>query len=113
MQPLGHPYPVFQQWPYTQILAPLVGFGVVGIFVLLLRWAFGRGRSVVALEGRPGHEDDYGLLVPVSRPVSFIEAEVLRRRLADAGIRAKVVNTLDGPRVMVLPRDEQRAQQFL
>jgi hypothetical protein len=104
---------VFQQWPYTQILAPLVGFAVVGIFALLLRWAFGRGRSVVTIEGRPGHEDEYGLLTPVGRPLSFIEGEIQRRRLAEQGIRATIANTLDGPRVLVLPRDAARAEQVL
>lgn len=104
---------MFQQWPYTQILAPLVGFAVVGLFIVLLKWTFRRGQSVVTLDGRPGHEDDYGLLVPVSRPISFIEAELHRRRLLDSGIRASVANTLDGPRVLVLPRDEERARRLL
>jgi hypothetical protein len=108
-----HALPVFQRWPYTQILAPLVGFLVVGIFILLLRWAFSRGHSLVALDGRPGREDEYGLLVPVSAPLSHIEGEILRQELDSSGIRSKVVNTLDGPRVMVFPRDEERAKRLL
>lgn len=104
---------MFQQWPYTQILAPLVGFAVVGVFILLLKWAFARGKSVVTVDGRPGHEDEYGLLVAIGAPVSFIEAELQRQRLSDSGIRATVANTLDGPRVMVLPKDQERAKALL
>lgn len=46
-------------------------------------------------------------------PGTYIEGEVLRRRLEAAGIRANLAETLDGPRVMVFPDDETRARALL
>jgi hypothetical protein len=87
---------------------------VVALLALLLRWAFsGRSRSLVERRARQGHEDEYGLMVAVASPGTFIEGEVARQRLADAGIRASLVTTSDGPRVMVLEPDQARARQVL
>ena len=86
----------------------------VGVLALLLRWAFGgRGRSLVERRSQQGHEDEYGLMVAVASPGTFIEGEVARQRLHDAGIRASLVTTSDGPRLMVLEPDETRARQVL
>ena len=85
----------------------------MGVLVLLLRWAYSRGHSLVAKPGEAGYEDEYGLLVPVSAPANFIEGEMLRRKLQDSGIKASVVTTLDGPRVMVFPRDQKAARAVL
>ena len=87
---------------------------VVGVLALLLRWAFGgRARSLVERRARPGHEDEYGLMVAVASPGTFIEGEVARQRLHDAGIRASLVTTSDGPRLMVLEPDETKARHVL
>jgi hypothetical protein len=87
---------------------------VVGVLALLLRWAFGgRGRSLVERRARQGHEDEYGLMVAVASPGSFIDGEVARQRLHDAGIRASLVRTSEGPRLMVLEPDELTARQVL
>ncbi|MDQ1626034.1 MAG: hypothetical protein QOJ49_1532 [Actinomycetota bacterium] len=98
----------------SYLLGPLTAFGVVGVLVLLLRWAFG-GRRVSLVERRPatGAAGEYGLLVPVAAPGSFIEGELLRRRLEDAGIRATLVPTAEGPRVMVFPDTERVARALL
>lgn len=86
----------------------------LGVLALLLRWAFGgRSRSVVERRARQGHEDEYGLMVSVASPGTFIEGEVARQRLHDAGIRASLVTTSDGPRLMVLEPDQVRARQVL
>ena len=86
----------------------------VGVLALLLRWAFGgRGRSLVERRSQQGHEDEYGLMVAVASPGTFIEGEAARQRLQDAGIRASLVTTSDGPRLMVLEPDETRARQVL
>lgn len=95
------------------LYGPLVAFAVVGTFVLVLRWAFRRGGSVVAGTPRRGTEDEYGLLVPVASPGTYVEGEILRRTLEDAGVRATLAETLGGPRVMVFPRDEGRAREVL
>ena len=86
---------------------------VVGVLALLLRWAFSHGSSVVERRPRPGHEDEYGALVPVASPGSVIEAELLRRKLVDAGIRATLARTVDGPRVLVFPEEARTARALL
>lgn len=95
------------------LVGPLIAFGVVGILVLLLRWAFRTGGSVVARRPRSGTEDEYGLLVPVASPGTYVEGEILRRTLEDAGVRATLTQTLSGPRVMVFPDDEAQARRVL
>lgn len=98
-------------WSY--VIGPLVAFGMVGLLALVLRWAFSRGHSVVA--GRPsrGRADEYGLLVAVAEPATFVEAEMVRRTLVDAGITATLAPTTEGPRVLVFPRDERAARALL
>jgi hypothetical protein len=98
---------------YSYAVGPIMAFVFLGIMILLLRWAFGRGASVVAAPPRPGQADDYGLLVPVATPPSYVEGEMIRRSLEDAGIKATLAQTLDGPRVMVWPGDESRARAKL
>lgn len=85
----------------------------VGLLVLLLRWTYARGGSVVARGPKLGHSDDYGLLVPVADPATYIEGELLRQTLESAGVRAMLTTTLDGPRVMVFPTDEEKARRVL
>jgi hypothetical protein len=47
----------------------LIALVMVGILVLLLRWAFGgRSRSLVERRARRGTEDEYGLLVAIASP---------------------------------------------
>lgn len=98
---------------FSYAFGPLVAVGIVGVLALILRWAFSRGSSVVAAAPVAGPDDAYGLLVPVASPATYIEGEVLRRRLEDSGVRANLATTLDGPRVMVWPADEDRARQVL
>lgn len=95
------------------LVGPLLAFGVVGVFVLLLRWTYRRGGSVVAGPGKPGRADDYGTLVPVASPGTYVEGEILRRTLEAAGVRATLASTLDGPRVLVFPDDAGRAREIL
>ena len=49
----------------------------------------------------------------VAEPPTFVEAEVLRRRLADAGLRATLAPTTQGPRVLVFPEDAKAARLVL
>ncbi len=85
----------------------------IALFALILRWAFSRGSSVVAAPPKPGSTDEYGLLVVASIPSTYIEGEIQRRTLEDAGLRANLANTLDGPRVMVWPAELEKAQALL
>ena len=50
------------------------------------------------------------MLVPIASPGSYIQGEMWRRSLEDEGIKATLTQTLDGPRIMVWPQDEQRAR---
>ena len=95
------------------VVGPLIAFAVVGVLVLLLRWKFSHGSSVVARRARPGQVDEYGVLVAVSAPPTYIEGEIVRRTLEDAGIRATLAQTLAGPRLMVFPEDVERARALV
>jgi hypothetical protein len=92
------------------LLGPIIAFGAVGLLVLLLRWTFAHGTSVVARAPKSGRVDEYGLLVSVAAPSTYIEAEIVRRTLEDARIRATLAQTLAGPRIMVFPADVERAR---
>ncbi len=98
---------------FSFAFGPIVAVVLVGVFALILRWAFSRGGSVVAAPPTLGPDDDYGLLVPVASPSTYVEGEILRRRLEDQGVRANLASTLDGPRVMVWPVDEAKARAVL
>jgi hypothetical protein len=98
---------------YSFLFGPLVALMVVAVLALLLRWTFSHGTSLVERPSRAGREGDYGLLVPVAQPATFVEAEIARRRLGEVGIRATLAPTTDGPRVMVFERDAARARAHL
>lgn len=98
---------------YSYAFGPLVSLVVVLVLVLLLRWTFSRGRSVVERRARPGDEQDYGLLTAVAAPATFVEAELLRQLLLEHGIRATLAPTTAGPRVMVFDSDVAIAQEVL
>ncbi len=95
------------------VTEPLMALLVLGLLVLLLRWTFRRGRSVVASPPHRGGEHDYGLLVPVASPSTYVEAELLRARLVDHGVRATLAPTTDGPRVLVFAEEERAARAVL
>ncbi len=91
-----------------------VSLVTVGVLALILRWAYGgRSRSLVARRPKPGAEDEYGLLVSIASPGTYIEGEVSRQRLEAAGIKAQLVSTTGGPRLMVFGEDEQAARRVL
>lgn len=98
---------------YAYILGPAVAVAILLVLMVLMRWTWAKGRSLVARPGRRGEPDDYGLLVPVASPPTLVEAEVLRRTLEAADLRATVADTLRGPRVMVLPQHADLARQVL
>jgi hypothetical protein len=95
---------------YSYAFGPVIALGVLGLLVVLLRWTMRRGGSVVQSAGRA---DEYGVLTPVASPPDYVRGELLRRQLEDAGIRANLTTTLDGPRILVFPGDAERARQLL
>lgn len=98
---------------FSFAFGPLIAAALIGLLVLILRWSHSRGASVVAAPARQGNVDEYGLLVPVASPATFIEGEMVRKRLEDSGVRANLATTLDGPRVLVWPDDVERARRLL
>jgi hypothetical protein len=98
---------------YSFAFGPLVAFGGLGVLVLLLRWTFSSGASLVARRPRSGPASEYGLLTRVAAPATFVEAELIRRHLADRGVRATLAPTVEGPAVMVFPDDAPAARLAL
>lgn len=99
---------------YAYVFGPLTAFLVVGVLALLLRWAFGgRSSSLVAKEPRPGTPSDYGMLVSIASPSTYVEGELLRRALAEEGLRATLTTTTAGPRLLVFATDEAAARSVL
>jgi hypothetical protein len=98
---------------FSFVFGPLVGFLALGVFALLLRWAFTPGRSLVARRPRVGASTEYGLLVPVATPPTVVQAEVVRRHLVAHGVRATLAPATDGPTVLVWPQDAAVARELL
>jgi len=102
------------QWnAFSFAFGPLIGFLGIGVLVLILRWTFSRGHSLVARPARSGNPADYGMLVSVASPDDYIQGEILRRQLADAGVKATLATTSEGPRVLTWPGDQVKAQSIL
>lgn len=101
----------WQSWSY--MFGPLTVLTVLGVLVLVLRWAFGRGGSVVERRPRSGRVGEYGLLVSVAQADGAAEAEQLRAALDEVGLRVTVATTLDGQHVLVFPADAEHARQVL
>ena len=89
------------------------GFAVLGFLILLLRWAFSRGSSLVEKPHKVGEESEYGLLKVVAKPSNHIEGEMLRQKLAMHGIKATLTQTKSGPRLFVFPEEEKAAAAIL
>lgn len=98
-------------WDYA--FGPGMALVTLAVLIVLMRWAFSSGSSVVARRPRSGTPQEYGLLVSIAAPNTYVEAELLRRRLEAAGIRATLATTTYGPRIMVFREDEARARRVL
>lgn len=98
---------------FSYLFGPIIAFIGIGAMVLVLRWAYARGTSLVAAPAKAGRTDEYGLLVCVASPADYIQGEILRRKLESHGIRANLAQTVEGPKVMVWPVDRDRANDLL
>lgn len=103
--------PSWNAFSYT--FGPLVALVGIGILVVILRWAFKPGQSLIERPVAPGSPDDYGLMIPIASPRNLIEGEMERMKLDSGGIKANLVNTTAGPRIMVWPKDEKAARKLL
>lgn len=89
------------------------GFAVLGVLIILLRWAFSRGASLIEKPIQLGHEEQYGLLKVVAEPSNHIEGEIMRQKLLAHGIKATLTQTKSGPRLFVFPKEEKAAAAIL
>lgn len=89
------------------------GFIALIFLMLMLKWAFARGKSVVERPSRIGDESEYGLMVAIAEPSNHIEGQLLKEKLKESGIRANVVQTSNGPRLMVSKEDQSIARALL
>ena len=98
----------------ARIWAILGGLLLLTLMIIALRWTFGTDRKVPTARLADPHDPDaFGLLEEVSRVPGAVAAEVLRGRLAAAGIRATL--SRDGPtyRILVFPDDLKAARVVL
>lgn len=103
-----------QGWgSYSYAFGPVVAVVALGLLVLVLRWAFRRGQSVVTTDGRPGPPTEYGVLVPVAHPRSADEGRDIAAFLKRQGIPCTVADTTQGLRVLVWPSQSAQAGEAL
>jgi len=98
---------------FSYTYGPIIAVLGLVVLVLILRWGFSRGHSLVTPPAQPGAPTDYGLLVPAAEPITGQDAERMRTALAAAGIACNVARTTDGLRILVWPADLARAQGVL
>lgn len=96
------------------LFGPVLAFLGIGAMILILRWAHSNKKvSLIERPTKPSDPSDYGILVPIAFPDNYAKGEILRRQLQDAGIKATLTFTVDGPRILVWPKDEKIARQIL
>jgi hypothetical protein len=78
---------------------------MMGVLALGLRWTFGNGRDQVPPGTDPDDPTGDGLLQVATWAPTQAAAQVLRYRLAEAGVRATIGAGADGYRVLVFPDD--------
>lgn len=94
-------------------LVSLSGFLVVGVMIVILKWAFSGNKSVIEREKKIGNEDEYGLLRVAHSPKNHIEGEMLRQKLLSVGIKATLSQTKNGPKILVFEEDLRIAKATL
>ena len=102
---------------YHYMIGPLSALLALGVILLICRWVFSTGhrddrtaRRLAAARAR----GDFGLLVPVASAPTAAEAQVLRDRLRDAGVRCTTAEGADGrPSVLVFRVDAERARSLV
>ena len=93
---------------------PLLVLGLLGLLILVLRWAFARGGSLVRrTDTTPAPTDAFGLLTDVHTTPRYADARQLVEQLANARIRATAARTTQGWTVYVWPADVTTAQTII
>ena len=94
-------------------LISLSGFLVVGILVIILRWAYSSNNSLIERGKKIGSDDQYGLLKVAASPKNHIEGEMLRQKLLSVGVKATLSQTNTGPKILVFEKDLKIAKATL
>lgn len=99
---------------YHYMIGPTIALLALGVLLLLTRWAFSSPPRERKAEQRAARAD-YGLLVPVAARRTAEDAEALRERLRQAGIRCTVaVDPAAGSwQLMVFRADAARASELV
>jgi hypothetical protein len=85
-----------------------------GLLVLVLRWAFSSGGSLVRrVDTRPADPRTFGLLTAVHTTKAYADARALVDKLISAQIRSTAARTTDGWTVYVWPKDVAAAQELI
>lgn len=96
------------------VFGPLLAFLGIGLMVMILRWAHSKKKvSLIERPTKPADPNDYGMLVPIAFPDNYAAGEILRSKLQASNIKATLTFTIDGPRILVWPEDENIARQIL
>jgi hypothetical protein len=98
---------------YSYVFGPLVIVLALGLLILVLRWSHAPGSSLIERTPKSSAPTDYGALVSIAAPSTYIDGELQRQRLLDAGIKATLAQTTAGPRLLVFPEDEGAARTTL
>lgn len=100
---------------YHYLVGPAVAVLAVVLLVLLCRWTFSTGGSLVRTVRRPVGPVDYGLLVPAATVTAPEDAQLLRDLLVESGIRATVAASTApvGLQVLVFRSDLARARSLV
>ncbi|MFM7980103.1 MAG: hypothetical protein ACKPKO_12380, partial [Candidatus Fonsibacter sp.] len=78
------------------------------------KWAYSpKKSSLIERPTKASFKDDYGMLVPITNPENYADGEKLRQKLLANNIKATLAFTLEGPQIMVWPKDEKIAKELL
>lgn len=91
----------------------MVAITTISLFILVLRWSHAKPKSLVTAAPRVTAANDYGLLVPVARPNSSVQAANYQALLKRNGVESTVAKTTDGIRILVWPHQVTRASELL
>lgn len=95
-------------------IGPFVVLVPFGLLVLILRWAFSRGDSLVRrVDDGPAPPDTFGLLTDVHTTKNYADARKLIELLTREHIRATAARTTKGWAVYVWPADVEAARAII
>ena len=96
-------------------VGPLVGFVVVGVLALVLKWSTSRkgGSLVRRVDGKPADPDMFGLLTDVYTTSVYADARRCVEMLTQARIKATAARTTKGWTVYVWPADVDAARDLI